>query len=156
MANKPFRATYIWTNIISHLQTQVEVKRRRHNLKAYDDCFLGSEAVDVILEYINLNKFFGEDEIPRAKVVRVCQALMEYKVFEPVGTKVFGKEKKQATFEDSSYSLYRFLNAQSHSKDNQESGCDSSVDPRIFYRMHARRYSILHIQIWCSNHYGAP
>ncbi|XP_061102168.1 DEP domain-containing protein 7-like isoform X1 [Conger conger] len=139
MANKPFRATYIWSSIISHLQTQVEVKRRRHNLKAYDDCFLGSEAVDVILEYINHNKIFGDDEIPRAKVVRVCQALMEYKVFEPVGTRGFGKDKKQPTFEDSSCSLYRFLNVQNHSTDNQENGCDSPVDPKIFYRMHARR-----------------
>ncbi|KAG5848871.1 hypothetical protein ANANG_G00104030 [Anguilla anguilla] len=139
MASKPFRATYIWSSIINHLQSQVEVKRRRHNLKSYDDCFLGSEAVEVILEHINQNRFFGDDEIPRAKVVRVCQALMEYKVFEPVGTKVFGKEKKQAIFEDSSCSLYRFLNGQSHAKNNQENGCISPVDPRIIYRTHARR-----------------
>ncbi|KAJ8281350.1 hypothetical protein GJAV_G00066590 [Gymnothorax javanicus] len=143
MASKPFRATYIWSSIIGHLQAQVEVKRRRHNLKSYDDCFLGSEAVDVILEHISQNKFFGNDEIPREKVVRVCQFLMEYKVFEPVGTKVFGKDKKQAVFEDSSYSLYRFINEQSPSKDNQENnqenGCRPPVDPRIVYRTHAIR-----------------
>ncbi|KAJ8340586.1 hypothetical protein SKAU_G00352190 [Synaphobranchus kaupii] len=138
MANKPFRATYIWSSIINHLQTQVEVKRRRHNLKSYNDCFLGSEAVDVILEHINQNRFFGDDEIPRAKVARVCQALMECKVFGPVGTNVFGKGKKQAIFEDSSCSLYRFLDAQSHSQNNQENGCDSPVDPRIIYRTHGR------------------
>ncbi|KAJ8413006.1 hypothetical protein AAFF_G00105880 [Aldrovandia affinis] len=136
MANKPFRATYIWSSIINQLQMGVEVKRRRHNLKSYNDCFLGSEAVDVILAHITQNKFFGDGEIPRVKVVRVCQALMDYKVFEAVGHKVFGKEKKRGMFEDSSCSLYRFLNAQSHSENNLENGCDSPIDQRIIYRPH--------------------
>ncbi|XP_072236516.1 DEP domain-containing protein 7 [Leuresthes tenuis] len=109
MAGKPFRATYIWTSIISNLQTHVEVKCRRHNLKSYHDCFLGSEAVDVVLTHITLNRFFGDEAVPRYKAVRLCQALMDSRVFEPVGVKVFGKEKKRATFEDSSCSLYRFL-----------------------------------------------
>lgn len=110
MAGKPFRATYIWGSIISNLQTHVEVKRRRHNLKSYHDCFLGSEAVDVVLAHLTLNRFFGEEPVPRYKAVRLGQALMDSGVFEPVGVKVFGKEKKRATFEDSSCSLYRFLN----------------------------------------------
>ncbi|XP_034536324.1 DEP domain-containing protein 7 isoform X2 [Notolabrus celidotus] len=137
MAGKPFRATYIWGSIISNLHTHVEVKRRRHNLKSYHDCFLGSDAVDVVLAHITLNRFFGEDIVPRYKAVRLCQALMDSRVFEPVGIKVFGKEKKQATFEDSSFSLYRFLNpttgssstplanTNSHSTSTIESGYDS-------------------------------
>lgn len=108
MAGKPFRATYIWGSIISNLQTHVEVKRRRHNLKSYHDCFLGSEAVDVVLAHLTLNRFFGDEPVPRYKAVRLCQALMDSKVFEPAGAKVFGKEKKRVTFEDSSCSLYRF------------------------------------------------
>lgn len=115
MAGKPFRATYIWGSIISNLQTHVEVKRRRHNLKSYHDCFLGSEAVDVVLAHLALSRFFGEEAVPRYKAVRLCQALMESRVFEPVGVKVFGKEKKQAKFEDSSCSLYRFLSPSSKS-----------------------------------------
>lgn len=136
MAGKPFRATYIWGSIISNLHTRVEVKRRRHNLKSYHDCFLGSEAVDVVLAHITLNRFFGDEAVPRYKAVRLCQALMDSRVFEPVGIKVFGKEKKRATFEDSSCSLYRFLspttssatsltNANSHSTSTIESGYDS-------------------------------
>ncbi|XP_037604207.1 DEP domain-containing protein 7 isoform X2 [Sebastes umbrosus] len=136
MAGKPFRATYIWGSIISNLHTHVEVKRRRHNLKSYQDCFLGSEAVDVVLAHITLNRFFGDEDVPRYKAVRLCQALMDSRVFEPVGVKVFGKEKKRATFEDSSCSLYRFLspaagssspltNAKSHSTNTIESGYDS-------------------------------
>lgn len=136
MAGKPFRATYIWSSIISNLQTHVEVKRRRHNLKSYHDCFLGSEAVDVVLAHLTLNRFFGDEAVPRYKAVRLCQALMDSRVFEPVGVKVFGKEKRRATFEDSSCSLYRFLspktsspsslnNANSHSTTTIESGYDS-------------------------------
>ncbi|KAF0043286.1 hypothetical protein F2P81_004623 [Scophthalmus maximus] len=136
MAGKPFRATYIWSSIISNLHTSVEVKRRRHNLKSYPDCFLGSEAVDVVLAHITLNRFFGDEAVPRYKAVRLCQALMDSRVFEPVGIKVFGKEKKPATFEDSSCSLYRFLSpttvssspltdAYSHSTSTIESGYDS-------------------------------
>ncbi|XP_077418961.1 DEP domain-containing protein 7 isoform X2 [Vanacampus margaritifer] len=136
MAGKPFRATQIWSSIISNLHTHVEVKRRRHNLKSYQDCFLGSEAVDVVLAHITLNRFFGDEAVPRKKAVRLCQALMGHKVFEPVGVKVFGKEKKRDTFEDSSCSLYRFLspetglsplnNTKSSSTVTIESGYDSS------------------------------
>ncbi|XP_012874973.1 PREDICTED: DEP domain-containing protein 7 [Dipodomys ordii] len=107
VAQKPFGATYVWSSIINTLQTQVEVKRRRHRLKRHNDCFVGSEAVDVIYSHLMQNKYFGDVDIPRAKVVRVCQALMDYKVFEAVPTRVFGKDKKP-TFEDSSCSLYRF------------------------------------------------
>lgn len=103
----PFRATRIWCNIIIALQSEVEVKRRRHNLKRHNDCFLGSDAVDLILSHLLQNKYF-DAEITRSKVVRLCQALMDNKVFEGVGTKLFGKVKKESTFEDSSYSLYRF------------------------------------------------
>ncbi|XP_069029697.1 DEP domain-containing protein 7 [Embiotoca jacksoni] len=136
MAGKPFRATYIWTSIVSNLHSHVEVKRRRHKLKSYHDCFLGSEAVDVVLAHITLNRFFGDEAVPRYKAVRLCQALMDSQVFEPVGIKVFGKEKKRATFEDSSCSLYRFLSPEtsspstltftnSHSTSTIESGYDS-------------------------------
>lgn len=125
MAGKPFRATYIWGSIISNLQTHVEVKRRRHNLKSYHDCFLGSEAVDVVLAHLALSRFFGDEAVPRYKAVRLCQALMESRVFEPVGVKVFGKEKKQAKFEDSSCSLYRFLSPSSKSPVASLNGANS-------------------------------
>ncbi|XP_034731033.1 DEP domain-containing protein 7 [Etheostoma cragini] len=121
MAGKPFRATYIWSSIISNLHTRVAVKSRRHNLKSYNDCFLGSEAVDVVLAHITLNRFFGDEAVPRYKAVRLCQALMDSRVFEPVGIKVFGKEKKRATFEDSSCSLYRFLNPTTGSSSSSSS-----------------------------------
>ncbi|MGH0154912.1 UNVERIFIED_CONTAM: hypothetical protein FKN15_037553 [Acipenser sinensis] len=124
MEQKPFRATFIWSSIINTLQTRVAVKKRRHNLKHHHDCFIGSDAVDVILAHLIQNKLFGDAEIPRVKVERLCQALMDYKVFEAVDTKVFGKDKKRSAFEDSSCSLYRFLNSPSQTGSGE--GCGSS------------------------------
>ncbi|XP_060117085.1 DEP domain-containing protein 7 [Heteronotia binoei] len=112
LAQRPFGATYVWSNIINALHTQVEVKKRRQNLKCYNDCFIGSNAVDVVYAHLLQNKYFGEMDISRTKVVRLCQALMDYQVFEAVSTRVFGKDK-QSVFEDSSCSLYRFSNASS-------------------------------------------
>ncbi|OCT83824.1 hypothetical protein XELAEV_18021963mg [Xenopus laevis] len=111
-SHRPFRATYIWSSIIQVLYTQVEVKKRRHHLKYHHDCFIGSEAVDVVFAHLVQHKYFGDMDIPRSKVVRVCQALMDCKVFEPIVTAcMFGREKKRTVFEDSSCSLYRFLNS---------------------------------------------
>ncbi|XP_071256900.1 DEP domain-containing protein 7 isoform X1 [Salvelinus alpinus] len=110
MAGKPFRATFIWSSIIANLQQRVQVKRHRHKLKTYHDCFLGSEAVDVVLAHVIQSRFCGDAEVPRSKAVRLCQTLMDSRVFEAVGTNIFGnKEKGRATFEDSSCSLYRLL-----------------------------------------------
>lgn len=88
------------------------MKRRRHFLKAHDNCFVGSDAVTVIQAYIDQNKVLGNAEVPRAKAVRVCQALLDCKVFEAVAGKTFGKESKLSEFQDSISSLYRFLNTQ--------------------------------------------
>lgn len=42
----------LWSGLILHLKSSVAVKPRRLYLKSYSDCFLGSEAVDVLEEYI--------------------------------------------------------------------------------------------------------
>lgn len=64
--------------------------------------------MDAVLSYLMQNVVFCTSEVSRLKAARLCQALMEAKVFEPVGTKLFQREK-DGTFEDSSCSLYRFL-----------------------------------------------
>lgn len=88
---------------------QVEVRPRRLHLRTHADCFTGSDAVDVVLSHLMQDVVFCSNEISRLKATRLCQALMEAKVFEPVGTRLFRREK-EATFEDSSCSLFRFLN----------------------------------------------
>lgn len=104
----PFGATQMWHNIIQALQTQVEVRRCRRHLRVHNECFTGSDAVDAVLSYLMQNVVFCTSEVSRLKAARLCQALMEAKVFEPVGTKLFRRDK-EVTFEDSSCSLYRFL-----------------------------------------------
>ena len=43
----PFRATQIWNEVIDHLKEKVELKKRRYKLRNYDNCFTGTDAVDV-------------------------------------------------------------------------------------------------------------
>ncbi|KAI4874659.1 hypothetical protein NFI96_031156 [Prochilodus magdalenae] len=104
----PFRATQLWRNIIRALQTQVEVRRRRQHLRVHRECFTGSDAVDVVLSHLMQNIYFCSSEVSRLKAARLCQALMDARVFEPIGMKLFRREKEM-TFEDSGCSLYRFL-----------------------------------------------
>lgn len=106
----PFRATQLWQNIIEALQTQVEVRRHRQHLRVHKDCFTGSDAVDVVLSHLMQNIYFCTSDVTRLKAVRLCQALMDARVFEPVGVKLFRRDK-ELVFEDSGCSLYRFLDS---------------------------------------------
>uniref|UniRef100_A0A9L0K484 DEP domain containing 4 n=1 Tax=Equus asinus TaxID=9793 RepID=A0A9L0K484_EQUAS len=108
----PFQATHLWDGIIHSLQTQVEIKRRRRHLRTYKDCFTGSDAVDVVLSHLMQNMCLSSNDISRLKGVRLCRVLMNHKVFEPVGMKLF-KNEKELEFEDSNNSLYRFLDNKS-------------------------------------------
>uniref|UniRef100_A0A8C2GNI9 DEP domain-containing protein 7 n=1 Tax=Cyprinus carpio TaxID=7962 RepID=A0A8C2GNI9_CYPCA len=99
----------IWSHMIAALQAQVKVKKRRQHLRSHDNCFLGSDAVDVIQDYLTQNKVLGDAQVSRAMGSRLCQVLLDCKVFEVVGTKVLGKTSKPGAFQDSSSSLYRFL-----------------------------------------------
>ncbi|KAK3517854.1 hypothetical protein QTP70_021010 [Hemibagrus guttatus] len=106
----PFRATQLWRNIIEVLQTQVEVRRHRQHLRVHKDCFTGSDAVDVVLSHLMQNIYFCTSDVTRLKAVRLCQALMDARVFEPVGVKLFHRDK-ELVFEDSGCSLYHFLDS---------------------------------------------
>lgn len=45
---KSVQSSCVWNSLILHLKSSVAVKPRRLHLKSYSDCFLGSEAVDVL------------------------------------------------------------------------------------------------------------
>ncbi|NWV71150.1 DEPD7 protein, partial [Malurus elegans] len=108
----PFQATQLWNNIIHALHNQVEIKRHRQYLKTYRSCFTGSNAVDVVLSHLMQSMYLSCNDISRLKGVRVCQALMDHKVFEPVGAKLYlFKNGKETEFEDTDTSLYRFVNS---------------------------------------------
>lgn len=106
--SRPFGATQLWYNIIQALRTQVEVRRCRRHFRVHAECFTGSDAVDAVLSFLMQHVVFCTSEVSRIKAARLCQALMEARVFEAVGTKLFCREK-EVTFEDSNCSLYRFL-----------------------------------------------
>ncbi|KAL0963004.1 hypothetical protein UPYG_G00348270 [Umbra pygmaea] len=122
----PFLATKLWCNIIQALQTQVEVRCRRRHLRVYDSCFTGSDAVDVVLSHLMQNVFFGSSEVSRLKAARLCQALMEARVFETVGTKLFRRDK-ESLFEDTGCSLYRFLDCDALPGSSRKARDDSGV-----------------------------
>ncbi|XP_054476658.1 DEP domain-containing protein 7-like [Anoplopoma fimbria] len=122
VASKPVQSSSTWSGLISHLRSFVTVKRRRVHLKSHSDCFLGSEAVDVVAEHISCAKVFVWANVSRDKVACVCQALLDCNVFEAVGTRVFGKVRKQDVFQDSKSALYRFVGLCSPSLDELERG----------------------------------
>uniref|UniRef100_A0A8C6UT56 DEP domain-containing protein 7 n=1 Tax=Neogobius melanostomus TaxID=47308 RepID=A0A8C6UT56_9GOBI len=103
---KPVNNCLLWSSLIVYLKSTVTIKTRRVHIKAHSDCFLGSEAVDVVAEHLKLSKKFEEVNVTREKVICVCQALLDCNVFEVPGTKPLGKGKKQV-FQDSKRSLYR-------------------------------------------------
>lgn len=121
ISNNDIHNKDICSHIITVLQAQVKIKKRRKHLKYHDNCFLGSDAVDVIQAFLIQNKVLGDAEVCRAKVARFCQVLLDYKVFEAVGTKSLGKAGKPGGFQDSSTSLYRFLNTERPSVEGFES-----------------------------------
>ncbi|KAM7413986.1 hypothetical protein PAMA_019010 [Pampus argenteus] len=98
VASKPVQSSSLWSGLISHLRSSVTVKHRRVHLKSHSAI------------------------ASRDKVVLVCQALLDCSVFEAVGTKVFGKDKKRDVFQDSKSALYRFVNVPTPSVDELERG----------------------------------
>lgn len=72
----PFRATQIWNEVIEHLKVKVELKKRRYKLKHYDDCFTGTDAVDVVLHYL-LSDQDNFCNLSREKAIKVSQLLSE-------------------------------------------------------------------------------
>lgn len=147
----PFGATQLWNSIIHALQTQVEVRRCRRHLRVHASCFTGSDAVDAVLSYLMQNVVFCTSEVSRLKAARLCQALMEAKVFEPVGTKLFRRDK-EVTFEDTSCSLYRFLEYKCSSRAAVK-GCNSdtesvSSEEGSLRRKRSSRFSFV---LFCNN-----
>nr|XP_009675905.1 PREDICTED: DEP domain-containing protein 4 [Struthio camelus australis] len=148
----PFQATQLWNSIIHALQSQVEMKRRRQHLKTYKNCFTGSHAVDVVLSHLMQSMYLSCNDISRLKGVRVCQALMDHKVFEPVGAKLhLFRNEKEPEFEDTSSSLYKFVNSNitplllRTNKDNE------SLSPEQIYGQKTKRHSKMKCEATLSN-----
>ncbi|NXH96153.1 DEPD7 protein, partial [Pachycephala philippinensis] len=138
----PFQATQLWNSIIHALHNQVEIKRRRQHLKTYRNCFTGSNAVDVVLSHLMQSMYLSCNDISRQKGVRVCQALMDHKVFEPVGARLYlFKNGKETEFEDTDTSLYRFVNSSLDSLLPRKNKDNESLSPEQICKQKTKRHS---------------
>uniref|UniRef100_A0A8C3DPW2 DEP domain containing 4 n=1 Tax=Corvus moneduloides TaxID=1196302 RepID=A0A8C3DPW2_CORMO len=148
----PFQATQLWNSIIHALHNQVEIKRRRQHLKTYRNCFTGSNAVDVVLSHLMQSMYLSCNDISRLKGVRVCQALMDHKVFEPVGAKLYlFKNGKETEFEDTDTSLYRFVNSSLDSLLPRKNKDNESFSPERICKQKTKRCSITKCDTTLSN-----
>ncbi|KAM7003465.1 DEP domain-containing protein 7-like [Tautogolabrus adspersus] len=128
-----------WSGLISHLRSSVTVKRQRVHLKSHSDCFLGSEAADAAEQHIHNVKGFQGACVSRDKAVSVCQALLDHNVFETVGAKVFGKDKRTTVFQDSKSAFYRFAAVCTQSIDDLERGWPLDEIQKLFCRTFSER-----------------
>ncbi|KAJ0069540.1 hypothetical protein NL108_008489 [Boleophthalmus pectinirostris] len=138
---KPVHKCLQWRSLITYLKSTVTIKRRRVHMKSHNDCFLGSEAVDVVVEHLKISmKFEGFIiYVTRPKVLCVCQALLDCNVFEAVGAKPMGKDQKQV-FQDSKNSLYRFIEVHIPSVDELERGVLAVGLQAFFCNIASKKY----------------
>uniref|UniRef100_A0A8C4TUM1 DEP domain containing 4 n=1 Tax=Falco tinnunculus TaxID=100819 RepID=A0A8C4TUM1_FALTI len=124
--------------------SQVEIKRRRQHLKTHKNCFTGSNAVDVVLSHLMQSMYLSCNDISRLKGVRVCQALMDHKVFEPVGAKLYlFKNEKETEFEDTNTSLYKFVNSSLTPLPPRKNKGNESLSPEQICKQKIKRLSRL-------------
>ncbi|XP_009319616.1 PREDICTED: DEP domain-containing protein 4 [Pygoscelis adeliae] len=148
----PFQATQLWNSIIHALHSQVEIKRRRQHLKTYKNCFTGSNAVDVVLSHLMQSMYLSCNDISRLKGVRVCQALMDHKVFEPVGAKLYlFRNEKETEFEDTNTSLYKFVNSSLSPHLPRKNKDNESLSPEQICKQKTKRRSKTKCETTLSN-----
>ena len=129
---EPFKATKIWNDLIEHLKTNVEPRRRRWKFQHYENCFRGVDVVEILHAYVYSNPNLSKDPT-RSQVRSLCQILLEKSVIECVTTT---DPSKKDSFEDSN-KLYRF------GSDSVESANSNTSLPAKVERRASRRRSLL-------------
>lgn len=76
----PFRATRLWDEAIRLFTNGMPSKRHRSNMKVYDNCFTGSEAVKWFLHALEMNPHFNT-VITQEKTVQLLNKLYEEGIF---------------------------------------------------------------------------
>lgn len=122
--------------MIEHVRSKVELKRRRHKIRYFDSSFTGTDAVDVVLHFLLSDTDTFSADLSREKAVKVCQMLIQRKVFQSA-TEKQGSEKA-LMFEDSSSKLFQFIgeykvcvtNGEEEDDDGEE-GSGSSTDVQV-------------------------
>ena len=75
----PFKATNLWNDIIDQLRRNVTTKRRKVKGHAYDCCFHGADATDVVLQALHDEHSHHQfKEVSREKAVKVGGMTISY------------------------------------------------------------------------------
>ncbi|KAK3579133.1 hypothetical protein CHS0354_022153 [Potamilus streckersoni] len=83
----PYRATQLWNELIRTFRAEIPLARHRRYMKTYDNCFVASEAIDWLHQYLRQNPNFGS-AVTRFQSIQLLQKLHRARVFEDVrGTK---------------------------------------------------------------------
>ncbi|XP_071815898.1 DEP domain-containing protein 7-like [Apostichopus japonicus] len=133
----PFKATNLWNNIIIYLKENVDVRTRKHRMKTFEHCFLGSDAVDVVLGYLKQDEHIRQS-ITREKVTKLCTHFLESNVFLDAES---GPSTK-GHFEDNPTHYYRFHSQVTNSCSSSECQCkskDGGSSDKPFQRLKKRR-----------------
>uniref|UniRef100_A0A914ZU43 DEP domain-containing protein n=1 Tax=Parascaris univalens TaxID=6257 RepID=A0A914ZU43_PARUN len=78
-----FKATRLWNGIMRRFRNGMQLKRHRRQLRTYDDCFTGREAVDFLMN--ELPKFISENkEITRKNCALLLSKFMAHRLFSAV------------------------------------------------------------------------
>lgn len=107
VGREPFKATKIWNELIEHLRTNVEPRRRRWKFQYHENCFRGGDVVEVLHAYVQSNPHLSKD-VTRSQVRCLCQILLEKRVIECVT--MDNNKLKKDNFDDGNR-LYRFSSA---------------------------------------------
>ncbi|PVD23587.1 hypothetical protein C0Q70_16859 [Pomacea canaliculata] len=101
----PYKATRLWNDVVSTFRQGVPCGRHRRYMRAAENCFVGSAAVDWLLNHLRHNINFGPD-VTRKQTVQLLNKFYKAGIFEEVQVSRRGRNKQD--FSDSNR-LYRLL-----------------------------------------------
>ncbi|XP_052775128.1 DEP domain-containing protein 1A-like isoform X5 [Mya arenaria] len=97
LTSGPYRATLLWNGLIRAFRSDIQLSRHRRYMKTYDDCFVATDAVEWLHQYLKKNPNFGAD-VSRVQAIQLLKKLHKARVFEDVR----GSKHNRGEFTDSS------------------------------------------------------
>lgn len=102
-----FKATKKWNEIIDSFCANMSPKRHWRNFRSYSDCFLASEAVDLVYNFLKSSSHFRHLNLTRQNAVKVLQIFVKDKLIEDVRCSTTGSDAEREFQDDDR--LYRYL-----------------------------------------------
>ena len=66
-----FKHTILWNNIIDYVKQNIEIKKHRCGIKYFNNCFSGTEFVDILYDYLLTKQAHFDKEVTKEKAVKV-------------------------------------------------------------------------------------